>query len=240
MLKAMKLLAVLGICLASLPGWAKTARGKPKAVTAINIALDPDAALMQNVKAVNARLLRDTPEGFAFDATHKPHITLLQRYVLTEHLDGLYAAVDRILANRKGIDLKLQASRYDYTIWKNKGIGILVVEPTPALRALQQQLIEAVAPFTVKTGTTAAFFITPDDPHINPTTVDYVETFMPKHTGDNYHPHVTLGMASPDYLKKIIAEPFKAFTFSPAGVSVYQLGNFGTARKQLKTWPWEL
>ncbi|EIC29719.1 MULTISPECIES: 2'-5' RNA ligase family protein [Methylomicrobium] len=236
MLKAMKLSAVLGIFLASQPGWAQTA---DESVTAINIALDPDAALMLNAKAANARLRRDTPEGFAFDATHKPHITLLQRYVLTERLDGLYTAVGRVLARQKGIDLKLQASRYDYTPWKNKGIEILVVEPTPALRALQQQLIEAVAPFTVKTGTAAAFFVTPAKPDINPTTVDYVETFIPKHAGGNYHPHVTLGMASPDYLKKIIAEPFKAFTFSPVGVSVYQLGNFGTARKQLKTWPWE-
>jgi hypothetical protein len=34
----------------------------------------------------------------------------------------------------------------------------------------------------------------------------------------------------------MLAEPFDAFTFSPAGASVYQLGNFGTARKELKTW----
>ena len=32
----------------------------------------------------------------------------------------------------------------------------------------------------------------------------------------------------------MLAEPFEAFTFSPAGASVYQLGTFGTARKELK------
>ena len=31
-----------------------------------------------------------------------------------------------------------------------------------------------------------------------------------------------------------LAEPFEAFTFSPASASVYQLGSFGTARKELK------
>ena len=36
------------------------------------------------------------------------------------------------------------------------------------------------------------------------------------------------------YLKKMLAEPFAAFTFSAAGASVYQLGSFGTARKELK------
>jgi hypothetical protein len=34
----------------------------------------------------------------------------------------------------------------------------------------------------------------------------------------------------------LIAEPFEAFTFSPAGVAVYQLGQFGTAAKKLKEW----
>ena len=41
-------------------------------------------------------------------------------------------------------------------------------------------------------------------------------------------------MASQDYLKQMLAEPFEGFTFSPAGASVYQLGNFGTAQKKLK------
>jgi hypothetical protein len=29
---------------------------------------------------------------------------------------------------------------------------------------------------------------------------------------------------------------FEAFTFSPASLSVYQLGNLGTAQKKLKGW----
>ena len=32
----------------------------------------------------------------------------------------------------------------------------------------------------------------------------------------------------------MLAERFDAFTFSPASASVYQLGNFGAARKELK------
>jgi len=35
-------------------------------------------------------------------------------------------------------------------------------------------------------------------------------------------------------LEKMLAEPFEDFTFSPAGASVYHLGNYGTARAQLK------
>jgi hypothetical protein len=49
-------------------------------------------------------------------------------------------------------------------------------------------------------------------------------------------PHVTVGVAPPEDVKKMLNEKFDAFTFSPVGVSVYQLGNFGTARKKLKSW----
>lgn len=108
--------------------------------------------------------------------------------------------------------------------------------PRRSLRRLQQKLIDAVAPFTVETGTAAAFVTTPEAPDINQPTIDYIAAFVPQATGKDFNPHVTVGIASQDYLKQMLAEPFAGFTFSPAGASVYQLGNFGTAQKKLKTW----
>jgi hypothetical protein len=43
----------------------------------------------------------------------------------------------------------------------------------------------------------------------------------------------TIGVGTVDYLNALLAAPFPAFTFSAAGVSVYQFGNFGTAAKLL-------
>ena len=100
----------------------------------------------------------------------------------------------------------------------------------------QKKLIEAVAPFTAKKGTAAAFVTTKEDPDINRPTIDYVTTFVPNETGKKFNPHVTIGIATQDYLKKMLDEKFEAFTFSPTGASVYHLGNFGTARKKLKSW----
>ena len=51
-----------------------------------------------------------------------------------------------------------------------------------------------------------------------------------------FNPHVTTGVASREYLDKMLTEPFEPFTFSPAGAAVYQLGQFGTASKKLKEW----
>jgi hypothetical protein len=63
-----------------------------------------------------------------------------------------------------------------------------------------------------------------------------VKTFVPNAGGKKFNPHVTIGLASQDYLKKMLDEKFEAFTFSPVGVSVYQLGNLGTAQMKLKSW----
>jgi hypothetical protein len=59
-------------------------------------------------------------------------------------------------------------------------------------------------------------------------------------SGKNFKPHVTISVAPPDDLKKMCDEKFEAFTFSPAGAAVYHLGNFGTARKKLKSWELKL
>ena len=111
-----------------------------------------------------------------------------------------------------------------------------MIEPSDDLIRYQQKLIDAVAPFTVKTGTAEAFVSTKEDPEINQPTIDYVATFVPNATGKKFNPHVTIGIASQDYLNQMLAEKFDAFAFSPAGAAIYHLGDFGTARKELKRW----
>jgi len=209
-------------------------RAQENPVTAIDIALEPDATMIQHAQAANARLLKVFPKGFSLDATHRPHISMLQRYVRTADLDKVYAAAGKVLADEKVTSWKLKAFKYYYLPWKDIGLGGIVVEPTDDLLRLQQELIDAVAPFTEKTGTAAAFVTTPEDPEINQPTIEYVAAFVPEATGKKFNPHVTIGVAPQDYLKGMLAEPFDVFTFSPASASVYQLGNFGTARKELK------
>jgi hypothetical protein len=205
-------------------------------VTAIDILLEPDATMLKHAEAVNARLLNVYPKGFALDATHRPHITLIQRFVRTADLDKVYAAVGNVFANANVTGLKLEAFKHYYIPDKDIGVAGIVAKPTPELLKLQEDLIAAVTPFTVETGTSAAFVTTPDDPVINPALIDYVSAFVPKSSGKHFNPHVTTGVAMREYLDKMLAEPFEPFTFSPAGAAVYQLGQFGTAAKKLKEW----
>ena len=236
MRRYMNFLAALVVGLGSLLGYAGTSIAQQNPITAIDIALEPDETMIQHAEAVNARLLKVFSKGFALDAAHHPHITILQRYVHSRELDKVYAVVGKVLANEKAAGWKLKAFKFYYIPSKDIGLAGIVVEPTDDLLKLQQKLIAAVAPFTTKTGTAAAFVTTPEDPDINQPTIDYVAAFVPKASGKNFNPHVTVGIASQDYLKQMLAEPFAEFTFSPVAASVYHLGNFGTAQKKLKAW----
>jgi len=213
---------------------APTPASDRSSVTAIDILLDPDATMMRHSDAVNARLRSVYPKGFALDATHRPHTTLLQRFVRTADLDQVYAAANKVLAGVKASDLQMKAFKYYYIPVGDLGLSGIVAKPTPELAKLQQELVDAVAPFTVPTGTAGAFYTTPKEPGIQPAVIAYVAAFVPEATGAKFNPHVTTGLAPKKYLDKMLAEPFKSFTFAPAGASVYQLGDFGTAAKKLQ------
>lgn len=205
-------------------------------VTAIDILLDPDASMLQHAQAANARLLKVFPKGYALDAAHQPHISCLQRYVKTDALENVFAAVTGVLATEHPATWKLTAFKYYYIPWKGLGLAGIVVRPTDELLGYQKKLIDAVAPFTVPSGTAAAYVTTPEDPDIVQPAIEYVAAFVPDHSGTNFSPHVTIGLAPENYLKDMLAEPFDEFAFSPAAVSVYQLGNYGVAAKKLKGW----
>ena len=164
-------------------------------VTAIDILLEPDATMLQHSEANNARLLKVFPGGFALDATHTPHITMIQRFVRTADLDKVYAAASEVLARADVTAMKLEAFKYYYIPSRDIGLAGIVAKPTPELIKLQTDLIAAVTPFTVETGDSAAFVTTPDDPMIDPALIGYVSTFVPKGSGEHFNPHVTTGVA---------------------------------------------
>ena len=211
--------------------------GQETSLTAIDIALEPDATMLEHASAANARLRSVYPRGFALDKAHHPHITMLQRFVRTTDLDKVYAAADTVLASEKSATWTLTAIKYYYIPAPPDGLAGIVIEPTDDLLRLQQRLIDAIAPYTEKSGTVAAFASTDQGRDIQQLLVDYVATFVPNSSGAKFNPHVTVGVATQTYLDQMLAEPFAAFTFSPAGATVYQLGTYGTAQKKLHTLP---
>ena len=114
MRKYSKILGAFSMSLASLLGFVEASYAQENPVTAIDILLEPDATMVQHAQADNARLLKAYPDGFALDATHHPHLTMLQQFVRTADLDKVYAAANQILAKEKVASWNLKAFKYYY------------------------------------------------------------------------------------------------------------------------------
>jgi phosphoserine phosphatase len=216
--------------------WKTVFSAAPPEITAIDILLQPDATMLKHSADNNARLLKVFPKGFPLDAAHTPHITMLQCFVRTADLDKVYAAQEQVLAAAKVNAMKLEANRFYYAPGGALGVAGICAKPTPDILKLQADIIAAAKPFMVNAGPIGAFTAPHGDPGMDAALIDYVSTFVPKMSGDNFNPHVSTGVAPKEYLDKMLAEPFEKFTFSPAGAAVYQLGPFGTAAKKLKEW----
>lgn len=229
--------AAIGLGLALVLGFAQGPVAQQDSLTAIDIALEPDATMLQRAKDANARLLKSFPKGFALDETHHPHVTMLQQFVRTAALDEVFAAAAAVLAKEKPRSWTLKAFKYYYIPSPPVGLAGIVVEATEDLHRLQNELIKAVQPYTVNTGTPAAFFSEDGGRDIQQSLIEYVSHFVTIAAGKRFNPHVTIGVGTETYLNEMLAEPFDSFTFSATGASVYQLGTFGTARKELKALP---
>jgi hypothetical protein len=119
----------LGLAMALVQG----AAAQQNPVTAIDIALEPDATMVQHAMAANARLLKSFPKGFSLDATHHPHVSILQQFVRTDDLDKVYAAANEVLTKEKPTTWTLKALKYYYIPAPPIGLAGIVVEPTEDL-----------------------------------------------------------------------------------------------------------
>src|SRR5262245_47674514 len=114
-------------------------------LTAIDILIDPDEAMIARAEAVNARMLASVPSGFALDEHHRPHITTLQRYVRRADLDEAFGVVERVLETVDVGGLKLTAVALKHmTVAAIPGAGLtaILVRPGPEVLDFQARLID--------------------------------------------------------------------------------------------------
>jgi hypothetical protein len=196
---------------------------------AIDVLLEPDRSTMDRTRSINTRLRENYQAGYALDASHPPHVTLLQRFVRAKDLDTVKAAIGYALEGEDPTFMMLKATRLDYVRFAGLAVAVLVVEPTPELVRLHDRITDAVAVLSISGGGAAAFV----GGDAVAGTVDWVETYVPKASGKNYSPHITAGIATEGFLKQLRTEPFEPLAFRSDALAVFQIGNFGTAAKRL-------
>jgi hypothetical protein len=202
-------------------------------VIAINVLAVPDQVMRDDARELNERLLRDNPRSFAFDDSHVSHISILQRFVAVKDLPQIYAAVEAVASKHQLAGKKLSATGLEHSRWGDADIVSIKVEKNPELERMQTDLIEAFRPYPARSGARDAFVTSPGPADIDTETIQYVTTFDQKQTGDRFKPHITVGLAKSLTSEQLQSQLTAPTQFTIDAIAIYQLGNVGTARKQL-------
>lgn len=215
-------------------GLARRGRTAEPGLVAIDILLEPDAALADRARALNSQLRPSDPRGFALDATHVPHVTLIQQFVRQGDVARLGDVIGMVLEGTPA-PAELNVTGLELSAWNGSVMVSIGIERSAMLARLQAALVASLIPFVAPAGDASAFVRDPPDTQIDAATIDYVSGFLLKRTGENYEPHVTVGVASKAAAEALKAKPFERRSYGVARVAAYQIGNGGTARRRL--WP---
>jgi hypothetical protein len=212
---------------------AEPAKQAPGEVMAVNVLLLPDQESSGRAVRINGLLRQSDPSGFTLDASHLPHISVLQGYVEAKSLPAIYRAVERLSTELPLTGRQLTVLGLEHKAWGNQEITNIKVAKTPELEAFQAHLVSALSPYLAKTGDGSAFLSSTRDPDVDQETIEYVRAFVQKHTGAAFEPHITVGISDAETARKVTAQQGAPPKLTLASVAVFQLGNVGTARKEL-------
>jgi hypothetical protein len=108
--------------------------------TAIDIALLLPDALSHPLTALNSTL-RAPPDGFHFDSTHLPHLTLVQQFARQHDLEAIAGVLDEVVEHQAPLAL---ATTHISCAHVSSTLG---VELTGELATLHRRLMECLEPF---------------------------------------------------------------------------------------------
>ncbi len=209
-------------------------------LTAIDVLVLPDPEGRGRAQELNALLRHDLRQGFAFDETHLPHVTLLQLYAGDDDLERVHQAVDGVVGATDVGAVRLSAAGLSGAgLGTPPGVVVAAVDfaPSDEVVRLHEAVLAAAGAYAVGGGSPGAFFALPGEPPANADTVAYVETFIAEHGGERYAPHMCVGLARESLVERLRDDPRLRFEFRPAALAVCRLGDHGTARQVLRRWP---
>jgi hypothetical protein len=207
----------------------------PSRVIAICVVLKPNIEMARFAQSANKGVRRANPAGFTLGENQAPHVSLVHCYVRAGDLPKLEAEISAVLADDNPLIIQLTAVGYGHSQWGGLALMTINIERSIPLSRVQGKIAQTVEPYSVPSGSADAFAVNRELPNIDESIIDYVD-FIQNASGKNYKPHITVGLAQTFIAKDIESIRFPQRTFRPSAVAIYQLGNFGTAQKELWTW----
>jgi hypothetical protein len=151
----------------------------------------------------------------------KPHITLLQGYIKSSNVHAFTASVAMVMATTELDRLSVRPI---------SGSGLAgAVDPSPALRALQERVTEIFSAYAVDPTDDTSLIVTADGQRPSSDAMHNVLYYVPRASGVNFRPHIMAGAG----------QSAPAAGFTPMGAAVYQLDRTGLATRTLWTWTGE-
>jgi len=187
-------------------------------IVAVDVALQPDKALVDRTRA---------PEAY---------VTLVRRFVRASDVHSLSAAVANVMATTRLDQVNLRATGYQSGNWNGVSGTAMVLDLSPELLRLEERIVDATRMFAVNPEPAESFIVTPDGTRMTDAAIDRVFAFVPEASGANFRPHVMTTSMQGGSLE---SQPFEAFTFKPSSALVYQLGQHGAPQRILWTWTGE-
>ncbi|MEH6763447.1 MAG: 2'-5' RNA ligase family protein [Aequorivita antarctica] len=204
---------------------------KKENIIAIDVLLTPSEEMRAQSLQLNALIKQNNPETIKLDENHVPHITLLQCFINESDLPKVKKALEGLFSTIKNDSLK--AENFFYYKEKEESFAMIAIEKSNSLQKLHKKTIQLVKPYIVKNGSEESFVKNPDGSSISESTITYVPEFVEKYSCENFDPHISLGVAQKTLLDSLSQHVFKPIEFTATSVSVYQLGDHGTAQKLL-------
>lgn len=196
--------------------------GRARALLAVDVAVLLPEPLLQPVLRLNAELL-PPPDGFRFDDTHLPHVTLAQLFVAEVQLPAVVH--ETAAALRGATPLRLAPTGLS----RGRTASTVRLEPTGALISLHARLMDRLQQFECDEEGDATAFLSTGGLPARDADVDWVLRFRADAAYDRFDPHVTVGVGA-------LHEPGPLPAADGARVALCQLGRFCTCRRILAEW----
>ena len=188
---------------------------------AVDVAVLLSEPLLEPVLRLNAEL-PPPPDGFRFDDTHLPHVTLAQLFVAEARLPDV---VHETAAALRGVPpLQLLPAELS----RGRTAATVRLAPTAALIRLHTRLMDRLQRFESVQGDATAFLSAGSLP-ARDADVEWVRRFRTHAAYDRFDPHVTVGVGA-------LQEPGPLPAADGARVALCQLGRFCTCRRVLAEW----
>jgi hypothetical protein len=190
---------------------------------AIDVVILPPDHVMDLALELNRELCRSRPDNIVLNkANYLPHITMAMGCLSESRLERANEILQSLANQHHTLELHIAHVKTIDTASGNT-IITLDIEENTGLTRLHESIVSAFQPLLTQDVTADNMY---DPSPIEPSSIDWINRFIPHYCFQNFWPHITLGFGAPP-------SNFQPFSFQASRLAICHLGNHCTCRSTL-------